>query len=219
VASRSAADIPRLGRAVLGCRGIAPRARADIEGWLADHHPEFFAGEAPADDRLWVSPGGLARRQAEFDHLMNVEFPRNARDLGEAIAKGDLSENAEYTAARERQQWLVTRASEIRAQLERAAVIDLATVPPDAVAPGSTVTLVRDGGAPQAYTILGPWDVDLERGIISYLSPLGRALLGARAGEARVAELPEGQAQLVVQAVAALPAFPEPRTSSAPTYA
>jgi transcription elongation GreA/GreB family factor len=221
LAERSAAALPRLARAVLGCRGIAPKARADIERWFAEHHPDLFSheSEAPRDDRVWVSPGGLARRQAEFDHLMNVEFPRNARDLGEAIAKGDLSENAEYEAARQRQQWLVARAGEMREQLEHAAVIELATVPRDAVAPGSEVTLARDGGPDETWRILGPWDVDLERGIISYLSPLGRALLGKRAGERAVAELPEGSAHVEVRAVAPLPAFPEPRPFVAPATA
>jgi transcription elongation GreA/GreB family factor len=210
MADRSEAELPRAVRQVLGCRGLSPKQRSDIERWLTDHHPLLLKRDDHDQedaDAIWVSPGGLKKRQDEFDHLMNVEFPKNAADLGEAIAKGDLSENAEYDAARQRQQWLVARAEEMKEQLERARQIDLAGVPADLVAPGSTVT-VRVNGVETNYAILGPWDVDIDRGIISYLSPMGQAMLGSAAGSTITATLPDGTQDVDLLAVAPLPEFP-----------
>jgi transcription elongation GreA/GreB family factor len=208
---RSDAELPRAVRQVLDCRGLSPKQRSDIERWLTDHHPHLLSRDDHEQDgveTLWVSPAGFKRRQDEFDHLMNVEFPKNAADLGEAISKGDLSENAEYDAARQRQTWLVARAEEMKEQLERAEVIDLDGVPPDLVAPGSIVSF-RAGGTESTYSILGPWDVDIDRGIISYLSPMGQAMLGAAAGATLTAKLPDGEQRVEVLSVSPLPAFPD----------
>lgn len=211
MSEQSEGELPRTVRAVLDCRGLSPKQRSDLERWLTDHHPTLLAREdheADGINTLWVSPAGLKKRQDEFDQLMNVEFPKNAADLGEAIAKGDLSENAEYDAARQRQTWLVGRAEEMKEQLERAEPIVLESVPADLVAPGSVVT-VSVNGTESTYSILGPWDVDIDRGIISYLSPMGQAMLGAAAGSNLVAKLPDGDQVVQLLRVAPLPAFPE----------
>ena len=144
---------------------------------------------------------------------MNVEYQKSAQDLGGAIARADLSENAESEPARQRQQWLVARATQMKADLEKARPIELATLTPDKVAPGVSVTLKRDDGRAEGFTILGPWDVDVDRGIISYLSPLGNALLGRRAGETVRARLADGDRTWQVVSVTLLREFPTPRVS------
>ncbi len=218
MSERAETELPRSVRQILDCRGLSPKQRSDIERWLTDNHPDLLSrddGDQSGADTLWVSPGGLKRRQDEFEHLMNVEFPKNAADLGEAIAKGDLSENAEYEAARQRQTWLVARAGDMKESLERAQPILLEGVPSDLVAPGSIVT-VSVNGAESTYSILGPWDVDVDRGIISYLSPMGQALLGAAAGTAVTAKLPDGDQRVDLHTVTPLPAFPDIKPFEAP---
>ena len=125
---------------------------------------------------------------------MNIEFPENARDLGEAISRGDLRENAEYKAAREKQAMLVEKAERIKTELQKVVIIDPHSIRPGTAAPGTKVTIRHQGKTEiEIYTILGPWDVDIEKGIISYLSPIGKGLLDKTAGETITIKLPEGE--------------------------
>lgn len=136
----------------------------------------------------------MREKKKEFDHLMNVEFAENARDLGEAISRGDLRENAEYKAAREKQAMLVEKAERMKSELQKVVLLDPHTIHSDSASPGTKVTLKHQGKAElETYTLLGPWDVDIEKGIISYLSPIGKGLLNRTTGETVTIKLPEGE--------------------------
>ncbi|MCI0341595.1 MAG: GreA/GreB family elongation factor [Planctomycetales bacterium] len=207
---RAAEEMPRLSHAVLGCRGLTGRVKAEVERWVARHHPDALVAPSLEEEpivppgTIVVSAAGFAKRQAEFAQLMNVEIPKNQVELGEAIAKGDLAENAEYDAARERQRILLARAGEMKAELEKVHVLDLASVKADRAQPGTRVLVLGAGGEREAYTLLGPWDVDVARGIISYLSPIGKALLGRQAGDDVRARLPEGERSFRIEAIETL---------------
>ncbi|MCE9501082.1 MAG: transcription elongation factor GreA, partial [Leptospira sp.] len=127
---------------------------------------------------------GFNTKKAEFDHLVNVEMVENSRDIGEAQEKGDLRENAEYKAAMERQVQLQSQAKKLEAELKSANILDLTEVKTDKINIGCSVK-VKNAQTDEilTYSILGAWDADTEKNIISYQSPLGKALLGKKIGE------------------------------------
>ena len=169
-----------------------------VESEIRARFPDIFEEQGPLpkldENKLYVSKEGYEKRKKEFEHLMNVDFGENARDLGEAISRGDLRENAEYKAAREKQAMLVEKAERMKAELQKAVVIEPHTVSEDVASPGTRVTLRQQGETElEVYTILGPWDVDIDKGVISYLSPVGKGLLNRGVGETVTIKLPEGE--------------------------
>lgn len=180
-------------------KGLEDWFMMTVESEIQARFPDIFEerGQLPKldENKLYVSKEGYEKRKKEFEHLMNVEFAENARDLGEAISRGDLRENAEYKAAREKQAMLVEKAERMKAELQKAVVIEPHTVDSNVVSPGTTVTLRQQGETElEVYTILGPWDVDIDKGVISYLSPVGKGLLNRSVGETVTIKLPEGEA-------------------------
>ena len=134
---------------------------------------------------------GFERLRDELDRLKRVERPAITRAIAEARAHGDLSENAEYHAAREKQSFIEGRISELEGKLGRAEVLD----PPsegDRVTFGSTVHLEDESGKTVRYWIVGSDEAEPPRGRISILSPLARTLIGKRVGETVRAQLPGG---------------------------
>ncbi len=137
----------------------------------------------PDADTILVSPKGLEERKAYLDQLINVEMPQNSKDIGEAQEKGDLRENSEYKAALERQSQLQAEIKKVDQGLKKARVIDPASVRTDIVTIGARVTVKNSEGETTEYTILSPWEADSEKNIISYISPLGKVLIGKKAGD------------------------------------
>jgi len=178
---------------------------------------ESYAGKADEEDVIWSTASGLKKRRREYDHLMDVEFPKNAEALGNAIAMGDLSENAEYDAAREEQSRLTERAKRMEEELQIARVIEAPGIQEDKVRIGSVAEVEEESGKQLTYAILGPWDTDFERGIISYLSPIGQALIGKQVGDEVRVRLPDGEAKLRVKSTATAPQVkgdPDPTSGS-----
>jgi transcription elongation factor GreA len=139
-----------------------------------------------------MTRAGYQKLSAELDHLKRVERPAITRAIAEARSHGDLSENAEYHAAREKQSFIEGRINELEAKVGGADVID----PPsggDRITFGSTVLLEDDNGKEQRYWIVGSDEADPARGMISILSPLARTLIGKRVGETVTAQLPGGK--------------------------
>jgi len=134
---------------------------------------------------------GFERLSAELDRLKRVERPAITKAIGEARAHGDLSENAEYHAAREKQSFIEGRINELEGKVGHAEVID----PPlggNRVTFGSTIHLADDSGKELRYWIVGSDEADPARGLISILSPLARTLIGKRVGDSVKAQLPGG---------------------------
>ena len=128
---------------------------------------------------------GAELLRAEIKRLKSEERPRVIRAIAEARSHGDLSENAEYHAAREQQGFIEGRIKEIDARLAMAEVIDVAQLPPgDRVVFGATVDLEdQDNGAAVSYQIVGEDEADIRNGRISFASPIARALIGKRIGD------------------------------------
>ena len=128
---------------------------------------------------------GAEMLRAELKRLKSEERPRVIRAIAEARSHGDLSENAEYHAAREQQGFIEGRIKEIDARLSMAEVIDVAQLPAgDRVVFGATVDLEdQDSGGTVSYQIVGEDEADIRNGRISFASPIARALIGKRIGD------------------------------------
>ena len=155
----------------------------------------------PGEDTIFVSAEGLEKRRKYLDRLINVEMPANSHDIGEAQERGDLRENAEYKAAMERQSQLQAEIKQVDAELKKAQPIDPGKISTHVVSIGTKVTLLNGDGETMKYRILGPWDADAERFVISYKSPLGRALIGKHQGETAVLENQRFEIQAITQAL------------------
>lgn len=132
---------------------------------------------------LYCTEASLLRKRQEFEDLVNRQIPENAQEIGRAASYGDLSENSEWSAAIEKQSRLTRQSEEMAAEIAKARIVDPAIQDGEHVVLGSRVHVRSPEGEHQVYTVLGPWEVDMERRVISYLSPLGQALIGHRPGD------------------------------------
>jgi transcription elongation factor GreA len=137
------------------------------------------------DNIFYVSATALKARQEEFVKLTSVDIPHNTEEIIKARAHGDLRENFEYHAARARQEMLSSRAKTLHDELQSARPVERAKIDPSAVCIGTAVRLspVKNGAESVTITILGPWDSDPARNIISYQTPAAKELLGRHKGK------------------------------------
>ena len=161
-----------------------------LEGMIAGAQPQEKA--AP----LVVSWSSLEKRKTEYEELVKKKIPENTKEIQIARSYGDLSENFEYKAAKQMQAVLVRRRSELERDLQNARGTSFENPDTSRVSIGTIVT-VRDKASKkeETYTILGAWDGDPDRHIISYQTAIGQALLGKRSGDA--AALPNGEVEIV----------------------
>ncbi len=137
---------------------------------------------------------GYQALKKELEILKSIERPKNINAIEEARAHGDLSENAEFEAAKEKQAFLENRINELAQKLAHANVIDPATVPKDKVVFGCSVLLESiDTGQEVTYQLVGPDESDINQGLISVTSPLGKAMLGKTPGEEVTLQAPGGK--------------------------
>jgi len=136
---------------------------------------------------------GFLRLEAELKHLKSVERPAVIRAIAEARDHGDLSENAEYHAARERQSFIEGRVAELEDKIARAEVIDVSKLSGSIVRFGATVTLVdEDTDEKVTYQIVGADEGDIAKGLLSITAPLARALIGKTKGDSVEVSTPGG---------------------------
>lgn len=144
-------------------------------------------------ENIPISIQGLALIKAELENLKKAR-PEVIQAIKEAREEGDLSENAGYHAARERQGMLEAKITYIESRMPRFTVVDLATMDSDSVAYGATVTLEDvETGETKEYIVLGPDETDFVKGGISVFSPVGRALLGREEGDEITVDAPRGK--------------------------
>jgi transcription elongation factor GreA len=140
-----------------------------------------------------MTPEGYEKLRVELKRLREVEMPQVVQDISTARDHGDLSENAEYHAAKDRQGMIHARIKYVEDALSRAEVIDPATLSGDKVKFGARVSLINVETEQEAtYMIVGPEESDLERGRISISSPLARGLIGREVGDEVTITLPKG---------------------------
>jgi transcription elongation factor GreA len=144
-------------------------------------------------DKVPMTSDGHHSLLEEIKHLKAVERPRIISLIEEARTHGDLSENAEYHAAKEQQSWLEARVSELEDKLSRAEIIDVTKLSGDTVKFGAHVTLIdQESDGKTAYQIVGEFESDVKKGKISILSPIARALIGKRKGDSVEVNTPGG---------------------------
>jgi transcription elongation factor GreA len=144
-------------------------------------------------EKVPMTAGGYAALDEELKRLKTVERPNVIAAIAEARAHGDLSENAEYHAAKERQGWIEGRIAEIEDKIARAQVIDVSRLSGDQIKFGATVTVVDEDTEDEGrYQIVGDHEADVKAGRISLSSPLSRAMIGKGVGDVVEVNTPGG---------------------------
>lgn len=134
--------------------------------------------------RVPMTPTGYQKLQEELERLLKVERPNNIKDISEARAHGDLSENAEYHAAKEKQSFLEGRIQELKTKIALADVIDPSKISQDKVAFGAKVKVMDvSNNEEKTFMLVGQDEADAKNGRISISSPVGRALLNKETGD------------------------------------
>ena len=145
------------------------------------------------DGRIPMTPDGNFRLREELRQLKDIERPKISREIGVARDHGDLSENAEYHAAKDRQGWIEARIKDLEDKLSRAEVIDPARLSGSKVAFGATVKLSNiETEEETVYRLVGADEANLDQGSISITSPLARALIGREVGDEVKVKMPAG---------------------------
>lgn len=146
----------------------------------------------------YLTADGALRLKEELEHLKTDVREDLARRLRIAIEQGDLSENADYTAAKEEQAFLEGRILELEATLSNAQIIDEMKTSKNVVGIGSHITVKEDGYPEETYFMVGPKEADPVNGRISHKSPIGEALLGHKKGDTIKIETPDGNIQMTI---------------------
>ena len=145
---------------------------------------------------------GKKKLEEELEFLTKVERDKVIKAIAEARAHGDLRENADYHAAKERQSHIEGRILEIQGKLNRARVIDVSTIKLEKIVFGATVRLFdTDKDTTLNYQIVGEDEADLKAGKISYTSPIGKALIGKEVGDEVIVKAPKGDVEYEVVAI------------------
>ncbi len=153
-----------------------------------------------APKKFYLTKEGLAELQQERDELVNKKRPEILERLSDARDQGDLSENAEYTAAKDELSFIDGRIDEIEEILKQVTVIAQQNGVTKAVNLGSTVT-VNVGGKKEEFTVVGEWEADPTEKKISHESPLGKALMGKHVGEALEVDAPAGKIKYTIVSI------------------
>ena len=153
-------------------------------------------------DRVPMTPEGHAALQAELKHHLEVLRPKIVKDIEEARAHGDISENSEYEDAKERQAFLEGRMRELESQLAAAQVIDPSKLRSDRVIFGATVSMEdTETGEAMTYQIVGVHEADVASGRISCTSPIARALIGRSEGDVVKVRVPKGEREIEITGI------------------
>lgn len=176
------------------------------------------------DNFLIVSWESLERRRNEYNDLVQKRIPANSKEIAIARSYGDLRENHEYKAAKEMQKVLMGRKAELEQQIFHARGTDFSNARTDAASIGTRVRVIDlETQQPEEFTILGAWDTDAEKSIISYLSPLGKTLVGKQPGEEVQFEMSghvrHYRIERITPYVTSTPAVPPPEATPAPVPA
>jgi transcription elongation factor GreA len=145
-------------------------------------------------ERVPITREGYEALKIKLEHLKKVERPKNIMAIEEARSHGDLTENAEFEAAKDRQAFIEGKVSELAYKLSRADIIDPQILPKDRAVFASSVVLENmDTGESVEYQLVGPDEANVEKGRISVSSPLGKAIVGKKPGDEIILQAPGGK--------------------------
>lgn len=149
-----------------------------------------------------ITLAGKMKIEAELDHLIKIEREQVKKDIAEARELGDLKENAEYHAAKERQGVIEGRISQLQGIIARARVVDVSKISSDKIVFGATVKLFDpDKDLSHTYKIVGDDEAEFKENKISYLSPLGKALIGKEVGDTVIVKAPKGDVEYEIEEI------------------
>jgi transcription elongation factor GreA len=191
-------------------KDLDPQDKLNLRSRILDKDPNFqFFGDAEKTiitRGLMVTAAMYGEKQKQLAHIMDVEVPANSKEIAFALSLGDLRENAEYKAAKEKQEILNSTVAKLKDEIERAQLFDPASVNAGRVSFGTKVALRnKTAGQKEEYTILGPWESDPDHNIISYLSPFGGAILNKTVGEEFDFSINDEKVSYVVEQITAVP--------------
>lgn len=156
-------------------------------------------------EKVPITAQGLEKLKIELKQLKTVERPEIIKAIAEAREHGDLSENAEYHSARERQSFTEGRILELEDVTSRAEVIDTAKLSGETVTFGTIIKVAdEDTDEEQTFTIVGPYEADISKGYISTSSPIARALIGKRVGDSAEVATPRGAKSYEILSIAVM---------------
>ncbi|MDR1318052.1 MAG: transcription elongation factor GreA [Treponema sp.] len=169
-------------------KDLDPQDKLNLRSRILTRNPDFkfFGGEEKTvlTRGFMVTSAMYEEKQRQLAHIMDVEVPANSKEIAFALSLGDLRENSEYKAAKEKQDILNSTVAKLKDEIERAQIFDPQSINASRVSFGTKVTLSnKTGNKTEEYTILGQWESDPGNNIISYLSPFGAALLNKSVGE------------------------------------
>ena len=192
-------------------QGLEQSRKIEVKHAILDKYPDFvFLGEETSSTEmvssgLLVTKAKFIEKQAELDRIMNVEIPENSKEIGEALSLGDLRENSEFKAAKEKQGILNTTMMRLTEEISRASVVNQSAVDASKVSFGTEVVLQNHvTGKEDLYRILGPWESDPNDHTISYLAPFGAKLLNHKVGERFTFDINEQRYDFTVTSITAL---------------
>jgi transcription elongation GreA/GreB family factor len=174
-------------RRLLDCPVFGDLEKKSLMARIIKARPEtgelVSGGGQRREEALLVSWESLEKKKAELDELVRVRIPQNTKDISIARSYGDLRENFEYKSAKDLQRYLGHRKNELEKDIARARGTDFKGSDASKVNIGTIVTLIDSSGAEVEMTVLGAWDSDPEKKLVSYLSEVGKALVGREPGE------------------------------------
>jgi len=168
-------------------KNLDPQDKINLKIRIQDKYPEFKfleSTEKRISQGLTVTKVKFEEKQIQLANIMDVEVPANSREIEAARLHGDLKENAEYIAAKEKQVLLNSAVEKLKEEIERSQIFDPQTIDTSRVSFGTVVVLhnsTKDRN--EEYTLLGPWESDPEHNVISYQTPFGKVMLGKSEGE------------------------------------
>ncbi len=152
--------------------------------------------------KIPMTQTGYDKLKQELDHIIKVERGKNIRDIEEARAHGDLSENAEYHAAKEKQGHLDAKKRELEQKLAHAEIIDVSKLTNEKVVFGATVTMIdTESGDMKKYTLVGQEEADFKKSKISIQSPVGKALISHKVGDVVTIRTPVKTVEYEIQKI------------------
>jgi len=193
---------------LMDIKEVDPAIKLNIKHKISEKYPNLrFFGE---EEKLTVSRGLIvtAEKYEEksklLQSIMEVDVPQNQKEIAFALSLGDLRENAEYKAAKEKQDELNAKVGKLKNELEKAQIFDKSTVTTSKISFGTKATLLNElTNAKETYTILGPWESDPMQDVISYLSPLGKKLFNHKVGESLTFAIHDRKFQYRIESIEA----------------
>jgi transcription elongation factor GreA len=189
-------------------RELDPAIKMELHRSITDKYPDFkFAGgdiKELVTRGLIVTQAKYEEKQRQLARILDEEVPANSKEIAFALSLGDLRENAEYKAAKEKQEILNSTVAKLKDEIERSQLFDPRQINTNRVSFGTIVKLENEAGQIERYTILGPWESDPDHQVISYLSPFGSTMMSKKAGEQFTFQLGDEKVSYLVKDIIAV---------------